>query len=184
MNRNHLTLKQQLRTGHVKRWQIVRVAREQTIAEHMYRVYLVTKEICSRLKVSLIEEARAIEWALAHDLTEVITGDVATPTKRMIEERAGDPDLMLNIELWLDEPTRKLYRKIEQDYPIALRIVKLADDIEAVDFLSVEGMGGHASEVKRLIDKKIDDQIESAKTRHPNFDWHRVINEIRQEIQQ
>lgn len=169
-----LTLQQKLRTGHVKRWQIVRVAREQTIAEHMYRVRMIAMEICDRIQVSIFTRNYTNDWALIHDLPEVITGDIATPTKRAMREAVPDSDPVKRIELSLDEEYRTIYEKIKEHYPVVLSIVKQADLIEAIDFLNIEGMGDHALLVKEGLISALRESIWNAESQYPDYDWQQV----------
>lgn len=169
-----LTLQQKLRTGHVKRWQIVRVAREQTIAEHMYRVRMIAMEICDRIQVSIFTRNYTNDWALIHDLPEVITGDIATPTKRAMREAVPDSDPVKRIELSLDEEYRTIYEKIKEHYPVVLSIVKQADLIEAIDFLNIEGMGDHALLVKESLIAALRESIWNAENQYQDYDWQQV----------
>jgi 5'-deoxynucleotidase len=158
-----LSLEQKLRSGHVKRWQIVRVAREQTIAEHMYRVNVVANEIVERMG----EEAVGIrplvqQWALMHDIPEIVTGDIATPTKRAMRQAVPDADPVKHIELSLDQQYRSLYELLKSHFPQVLEIVKIADLIEAVDFLNIEGMGAHATSVNIGLRESILEKISSS----------------------
>lgn len=142
---------QLMRSGHVKRWQIVRVAREQTIAEHMYRVWLITCMICAAVKVPPDYLARACRWALVHDLPEVITGDIATPTKKAMREHLKVDDPMRRIELSLSDNYAGAWAESKEKldgWPPPYDVVKLADMIEAHCFLACEGMGNHATEVR------------------------------------
>lgn len=72
----------ELRLSIVKRWGIVKVSREQSVAEHSYNVAVITKRLC----VKMFENWR--EWyinfmveAIEHDQDEVYTGDIPSPCK-------------------------------------------------------------------------------------------------------
>lgn len=171
---NKLTIQQKLRTGHVKRWQIVRVAREQTIAEHMYRVRMIAMEICDRIQVSIFTRQYVNDWSLIHDLPEVITGDIATPTKRAMREAVPDSDPVKRIELSLDEEYKSVYERIKETYPVVLSIVKQADLIEAIDFLNIEGMGDHAQSVKEGLIAALRESIWMAEQQFADFEWDQV----------
>lgn len=142
-------IRQLMRTGHVKRWHIVRVGREQTIAEHMYRVWLICREIGKRLGLS--DERRSVLEALAlrHDMAEVVMGDIPTPTKHLIESKT-----------WcLDDKERDLvpdWDVMRQDTlendPMLLDILKMADIMEAILFLREEAIGEHARSVRELLE--------------------------------
>lgn len=169
------SLQDKMRAGHVKRWQIVRVAREQNIAEHMYRVHLIVAEICERMGVSDHRQSNAVRWALMHDLPEVITGDIATPTKQAMRLAIPGKDPLRNVELSLDTDYRELYLNLKSYDPIALAIVKAADMIEAVDFLVTEAVGPHSVEVLVGIRKNLIAFINECQTKYPDHQWHHAM---------
>src|SRR4051812_7836410 len=76
-----LTLEERLRCSHVKRWQIVRVAREQNEAEHLYQVRVLTLAFAGVVGFTDQDLLLAERWALEHDVPEVITGDLNTKFK-------------------------------------------------------------------------------------------------------
>lgn len=164
-----------MRTGHVKRWQIVRVAREQTIAEHMYRVWLITTSICVQLKMPQQVAASANIWALIHDLPEVLTGDIATPAKEAMRRALPDDDPVRNIELSMSDNYREAHADAKtrhhEDMPTAYELVKLADLIEAKCFLGCEMMGNHAKSVYDGIAAKVDSTYADYQVRYPLVDW-------------
>src|SRR5690606_20843295 len=84
----HLT--DALRASDVVRWQIVRVLKGQSVAEHSFNVALIALELADRLKV---DRGEVLHYAILHDLPEVLTGDIPTPTKRVIGK-----DLLDNFE--------------------------------------------------------------------------------------
>ena len=168
------TLEQKLRSGHVKRWQIVRVAREQTIAEHMYRVYQISVELARKVGLSPKEVADVASWALMHDLPEVVTGDIATPTKRAMRKAVPDQDPVRHIELSLDTEYRELYELLKEYNPLVLEVVKLADLLEAINFLMVEGMGKYAEEVEIGLRVAFLEKLAECWDKYPLFNWEKA----------
>lgn len=138
-----------MRVSHVTRWQIVRVAREQTLAEHLYRVFLLVREFGPRVGLTVEEVKAAEEFALVHDLPEIMTGDIASPVKSML------PPLD-HIEAQF---TRQHINAMAGCTRKSLKLVKMCDLIEAAVFLSVEGMGQHAYEAEKSIIIKIGEMI-------------------------
>jgi hypothetical protein len=174
------TLDELMRTGHVKRWQIVRVAREQTIAEHMYRVFIITGFICSHLQVDTETGKRATTWALMHDVPEVITGDIATPAKEAMRKALPADDPIRNIELKMSDSYRIAYG--EAKTPVtpgaitAYEIVKLADLIEAKMFLGCEMIGNHAKAVFDLMCDQVQSKYLELCNRYPQYDGWITVN--------
>ena len=163
-----LTLREKLRSGHVKRWHIVRVNRDQTLAEHSYRVWLVAMDLSKRFFPGLQPETLQLinDWALWHDLTEVITGDIVTPTKK--KHISGNPDMLISDEY------DALFKKV--DGTIVKVIVKIADLIESAMFLNTEGLGAHAHSVKIGIIDDIDKLLSSSSLKWPELNWKVVYN--------
>lgn len=140
-----MQIDEKMRVSHVKRWQIVRTAREQTLAEHLYRVWLLVREFGPLVGLTPDEVKAAENFALLHDLPEVKTGDIATPVKSMLPPLDHIESAFSHEHLdAMATCTRK-----------SLKLVKLCDLIEAVCFLSVEGMGNHAFEVEVEIYERI-----------------------------
>lgn len=182
---NRLTIAERMRTGHVRRWQIVRVAKDQSVAEHSYRVWLLIKrllEVADTYGVHLDQWDRsmACQWALMHDLPEVKTGDLATPIKRAMREAVPHSDPIRRIELSLDDEYRDLYLSIKNGRPWILALVKAADLMEAIDFLQTEGLGRHAIDVQ----VGLSDALSRiwAELRPHSIHWQQIINQVREEL--
>jgi hypothetical protein len=170
------TFAQMMRTGHVKRWQIVRTAREQTLAEHLYRVWVITQFICRAIDAPREVSDVANLWALIHDVPEVITGDIATPAKEAMRRAVPDQDPIKNIELGLSRAYRDTWTSskivsVLWPGPTAYEIVKLADMIEAQCFMSCEAQGDHAREVSEAQANKVVEMYDGYKVRYPDLDW-------------
>lgn len=170
-----LGLRELMRTGHVRRWHIVRVAREQTIAEHMYRVWLIVSRIVDDDKFGLDQQQAILckEWALLHDQPEVITGDIPTPSKRRMVEFDIN-----KLEASIDSDFGDCYNQLKSLFPQVLAIVKLADLVEMLAFLQIEGLGRHAESVLADIDDDFREHLSDAMGRWPDLRWS-VFLEVR-----
>lgn len=177
MTNKKFSLTQKLRTGHVKRWQIVRVAREQTIAEHMYRVHQIAMHVGNLIpNITVAEMGLISEWSLAHDMPEVVTGDIATPTKMAMRKAVPDSDPIKHIELELDVDYHYLYQLCKTQHPVVLAIVKLADLMEAVDFLKTEALGTHAKSVQLTLQEAFFAAITQYWSDMPEYDWQKFVD--------
>ena len=69
-------------TKDVKRWHMIRVKREQNLAEHSYMVALIAGKLSEVLGQPLTEkeERDVLKLSLLHDNPEVENGDIPTPT--------------------------------------------------------------------------------------------------------
>lgn len=167
-----------MRTGHVTRWQIVRTARQQTIAEHMYRTWVITVQLCKLMAIDQDTAASANVWALYHDVPEVLTGDIATPAKEAMRRALPQDDPIRNIELAMSDT----YRQAWEDSKIssmpwgitAYEIVKLADLIEAKCFLGCEMVGNHAKAVYDGMCTSVDNKIIELGAKYPDMPWANI----------
>jgi 5'-deoxynucleotidase YfbR-like HD superfamily hydrolase len=138
----------------VKRWTIVRTLREQNIAEHSFMVAMIAMELTKRIGFPADEggglqgalEGELLRWALWHDMAEVFTGDIPTPTKIRLKCAVGDA--LDGIED-LVAPEVAEIKKSTSDHVI--RVVKVADYLEAISFLQDNGGNDDAAEVKHTL---------------------------------
>lgn len=147
-----------LALSHVPRWTVVRTLRQQSTADHSFRVAMITREILTRHPkltmtnpeedqiIPVIREANVIWHALAHDIDECVTGDIPSIAKQHLRAKRDIPDLVP------DAPA------IGVTTP-EINVVKLADLIEAYTFLRLEGTGEHAQAVREWLYTRIDDQM-------------------------
>lgn len=137
-DREHRTL------AHVPRWSILRINRRQSVAEHSFYVALYSAEI-----------AKFIGWtgpydqlmlhALTHDLDEIVTGDINSPTKKAMSKEAR-----LDFEYWVG---KKMCERSDPSGAWALSdpgeqvraIVKLADIVEGLLYLGDERSQGNTN---------------------------------------
>ncbi|MBW2637435.1 MAG: HD domain-containing protein [Deltaproteobacteria bacterium] len=132
-----------LRAQDIKRWTIVRTVRQQSLAEHTFNVVMVARAIAR--KASLSDES-IIKYALEHDLDEILTGDIPSPTKKRMRKAGID---LLKIE------------SRGKNVPISMTmcVVKAADLIENLWFLREHGVGRHAKEECKLLESIVHDYI-------------------------
>ena len=163
-----MNIEELMRVGHVKRWHIVRVGREQTISEHMHRVWLICREIGLGMNLDGQETKALEEAALHHDIPEIIMGDIPSPTKQRIEE---DTDCLEGMERECGYGASfKLNSRLAC-------ILKMADLMEAIHFLREEGIGKHASQVQGWLDAQFWRVWEKATDDHKCDDWG-VVRDI------
>lgn len=158
---------EKLRSGHVRRWHIVAVAREQTIADHMYRVGVIAEEILrilGRFSWDNNLTLNVMRWAAIHDRHEYIMGDLPTPTKEVIRAQLATTyggDVFENAAADIDPEAEELRSCVAADgeCPLAGHIVKLADLLEAMNYVGIFGCGSHARAVWGGLLAKAADQI-------------------------
>jgi len=130
----------------IKRWSIVRTIRSQSVAEHSYYVALMVPRL---LREYGVEDPKillhAVEYALMHDMNEVLTGDIATPIKKRLQ-----PDVFDNMSI-------EFGMKPAHPGELVMAAIKVADLFEAAAFLAEEiAIGnGRVVDVQRVIKKKL-----------------------------
>lgn len=170
-----LSFRDLARAGHVTRWHSVRVGRPQTLAEHHYLVSMFTNKLAKDIlpDITDTERLQMVEYAMWHDLPEIICGDLPSPLKRRIEQLCPDNNPIEKIEEqvapWLIALKKKIRVKPEQAI-----IVKLADLIDAILFIEQEGIGGHAKMVATQLRHQFKEKIQSAKTDSSGHPWEKA----------
>lgn len=178
-----LTVYEQLRACHVRRWHIVQTSREQTLAEHSFAVAVIAGSLAAAMRWNgLLQESgklKLLQWALAHDIIEVRTGDMPTPFKRDLEA-IGGKGIVEKAEDRVDADTMAAYRQIRGTE--VEMIVKLADQIEAIFFLQDNGVGAHAKQVLDGLRAILSDMVNEAERQFPKLSpresVRRVCNDI------
>ncbi len=151
-----MSLKDVYRAMDTKRWQIVKTARAQSVAEHSYMVAMISMFIMEIMGIE--DKSEVLRLAMCHDLSEVYTGDLATPLKRMGGE---------TLKKVLSDFESRVYvagESIKSDNTMAKDIVKIADFIEALAFLSYNTMTPHGFKVFETIRQKMHDYLANCKT--------------------
>lgn len=169
-----------VRSGHIKRWSIVRVHRDQTIAEHQYQVAVFSEMFAREIIPDYNDEMRGrlLYSALLHDLPEVMSGDLPTPVKRRIDSfgNVGEIDKLLDDSFWdLRDQGKK-----PKDLPSVYQsIIKLADLTEALLFLEIEGVDQRAKVVQGTLFESLLNVASACHELHPEYNWVKAIKMAR-----
>lgn len=149
------------------------------MAEHSFLVQLIAIELSRLLDYSTDRkgpfntqrEYHIMRWAMWHDMMEVKTGDINTPMKKLIKSIAGNGAIDEYEYSLSDE-----YAKISlETYDTEKDIVKLADLMEAVNFLAEEGKGDHADEVRHELRAAMMAHYKKARARYCTLKWDNVL---------
>lgn len=124
----------------VKRWTILRTIKQQSVAEHEFNVQRIAIRVASWFGINDHGNLfRLSQAALHHDDREALTSDIPFTAKYFVKE--GESGIDTGATLWYDGlPADSWIRPI----------VKMADLLEAIHFLTIEiHMGNHYVEVHR-----------------------------------
>lgn len=138
-----------LRAGHVPRWQLCDTTRTQSVAEHMFNVAFIVRDMCVYMGIYGDEQNELVMYGLRHDLDEVITGDMPTVTKERLRKLGYEPNGLI----------RTTDTVIKDAF--ARQLVKTADLIESAWWISEHGVGRHAKEVAEHIGQRLDEHLKS-----------------------
>ena len=120
------TFEQVMRLSSIKRWGIIEMSRDQSVAEHSYNVAMIGAAIVGHMGyVPNSVKSQVIEWSLSHDLTELVSGDIPTPMKSYLGSTIEDME-------------RGMFPKFMEHKDgvsdLVYGIVKAADFIDAIQF--------------------------------------------------
>ncbi|MBT3237096.1 MAG: HD domain-containing protein [Bdellovibrionales bacterium] len=179
-----INMRDKARSGHVTRWHGVRTGREQTIAEHHYMVAIITKEMMKNILTDSTDcdMLLALEYALEHDSPELLMGDFPTPAKRRIQQicqpHGFDPFKLIEDEI---VPELAVLSSQIENTPIKI-VVKLSDILDAILFISEEGIGRHARDVvTSKCHSLYSELLEKACIKFPQYNWN-FANDLREEM--
>jgi 5'-deoxynucleotidase YfbR-like HD superfamily hydrolase len=124
--------------GFVERWNIAPRLHRQSVAEHSYFVAMNVSTLAKWLDLPEWHRLQLIEYALRHDLAEIVTGDMPGPGKRAVVDKAKLADYETEFLQGIGEA------EFLQDLTQGNRdIIKTADTIEAWFWCALEVARGN-----------------------------------------
>ncbi len=169
-----LTLADLARSGHVTRWHSVRTQREQNLAEHHYMVSRISNTLAKEILKDDIDAEGLLQitdYALLHDTPELLTGDLPSPLKLHIDQICGENNPLEQIEQKIAPWLHRKKMEMKQNHPEYLMLIKLADIIDALVFISAEGIGEHAEKVSSILKKQFSNKLREARELFSEYDW-------------
>lgn len=138
--------------GTVTRWHSVNCHRYPSVAEHSALVALYARELAARIYPQLTAEDQVLlyEFALMHDLSEVVTGDMPSPIKRQLKSAfppGKSPIDQLEASICPDAAERE--HEAITTRPHVYYCVKLADILDAMVVIKQEGKGRVAAKIEQ-----------------------------------
>ena len=143
MNINDILLAQ-----NIKRWTIVSTIQQQSLAEHLFNVAMIARDIAVEADM---DDTNIVKYALDHDLDEIMTGDIPSPAK----ERLG---------IKTDYNGKSQSRCTEEEKVI----VKAADLIDAYLFIKHNAHDRHGRQVLSYMEHKLNEFLIGANMAFPS----------------
>jgi 5'-deoxynucleotidase len=181
-----LTLADLARSGHVTRWHSVRTSRDQTLAEHHYMVTRISNRLAKDILGADLDDSgllKIMEYASLHDTPELLMGDLPSPLKRHIEQISGKNNPITAIENEIAPWLAEMKDSIRRTNPEYLLIVKLADIMDALVFITEEGIGTHAGKVIQILEGMLSEKLSQAEREFSQYNWNHamaVLSELQQ----
>jgi 5'-deoxynucleotidase YfbR-like HD superfamily hydrolase len=143
-----------MRLQAVKRWHMLDTTRQQTLAEHSANVAMLAFLIAATAPEMYFGPAAGLAArALIHDLDEVFSGDIPTPTKDYGSMRKTIKEL----EKRLVPRVFELYLDSAPDHDLLIKLCDLADGIRFIRLHGVDVTSVHArSGLEKQLKKKYD----------------------------
>lgn len=167
-----------LRAAHVKRWHIVATAQQQTLAEHNYAVATLALSLYNDVAPSVRAEDMLllVLASMYHDASEIRTGDIPTPGKRLIRYFAGE-DIFNKIEDHINKavPFSIAPNKQVEPESIIKDAITMADHIEAAVWIRENGVGKRAEEVAAKCWRDMEDCANKLQA-DTGLDWRSAVN--------
>lgn len=151
----------------IKRWQLMRSTREENIMEHSHQVAVLTHALAvieNKVYGGNVNVERAVLYALYHEVSEVMTGDMPTPVKyfngQLHGEYAKVEQLAVDrIAATLPEPVKgEIHPYLQADKDCEeYAFVKAADKLSAYLKCLEELRSGNAEfvQAKKTIEKAL-----------------------------
>ncbi|WP_297474656.1 HD family hydrolase [Thermococcus sp.] len=123
-------LKRLPRTG----WLLRGVSNPESIADHSYRVALITLFLADELKAKGVEinVEKSLKIALLHDVGEARITDVPKTAQYYLDKGKAEKKAVMELLLSSPNPREyfKLWREYEEETSLEGRLVKFADELE------------------------------------------------------
>lgn len=178
-----LSLADLARSGHVTRWHSVRTSRDQTLAEHHYMVIRISNKLAKEILGPDLTDSfllQIMEYASLHDTPELLMGDLPSPLKHHIERISGGNNPIDAIEHAIAPWLTRMKQEMRPEH---LLLVKLADIIDALVFITLEGVGEHAQQVIRILHKMLEEKLNLGIKRYPQYPWKYTLTLLNELLQ-
>lgn len=133
----------------VRRWNLVATSSPNNVASHSFNVAVISMAIKDRMfNTASIDDGELCKFAILHDIDEVYTGDLPTPTKEAIRNKGVEPNNLF-MGQGEEEPPSEAIKKI----------IKMADLIDNYTFIRQYGVGIRSERAADEVGKRLNEAI-------------------------
>lgn len=122
------SIQEVMRLSNIKRWGIIEMLKQQSVAEHSFKVAMLSKAVAMEIPIERRPHDfmhNIVFWAMVHDLPELVTGDLPASFKRHIKEEVAQAEAKMF-------PQMTTFKNHMSD--LVKDIVKMCDYVEAIHF--------------------------------------------------
>lgn len=167
-----------LRLSTIRRWGIVEMVRDQSVAEHVYRVWVLAQDLYRIMEDTphnSFEQRDTEFWALTHDMEEVYTGDLPSTVKVILEKLHPGINKMLKEEILSTYFPSLVGRMRGVDKTLAAYYVKIADIVESILYLRQYAMDpNHALQVESTLLSSLELILQEGSKAYKSVAWQRA----------
>lgn len=173
-----------LRLTEVSRWGIVSTSRQQSVAEHSYRVVLIATALYDYVQNgtshNTMERGEIVSLAMMHDLFEVQSGDLNALFKQALKTNHPTIYDETVADMSRTPATSKLHAMVEgleraAHGTIVEVFVKIADLMEAVLYVRTYGTNQDVTtRVSASLQQNLYSYVLTAQRLNPRYEWARV----------
>lgn len=161
-----------MRLTDVERWVIVPVTRRQSVAEHSYRVWVLSLSLYDamvQVPHNSFERESVGYWALTHDADEIWTGDLPSTIKDVLEELHPGIIKRLTEHVLGKHLPRIAATMGGLENTFAAQVVKIADCVESLSYYTNHSYSSRdAATIGAFLRGKLQIALVGAAKKYPN----------------
>ena len=207
MNRlSDLSICDLYRAHYIPRWALCNTTYTQSIAEHCWAVSVIVDQVMVELMDSVSADTETLmilgmaslhagRYALYHDVDEILTSDLPKPVKNIIENSTNSSfsSMISKLATPADGSTQALKglgsvtcmvkngnrnKYTFNCHDLVMAVVKICDDVEAVRFITENGVGAVSARVGSDIKSRVNKNMSEATKKFPVFSWGVVFTSL------
>lgn len=162
----------------ISRWNIIDMRRKQSVAEHSFGVLIYSMSLYKFMQQetphNTFDWFSLVEWAIDHDMDEIMSGDMPAPMKAAIEAVSPGAVEAASANMMATKLPSYTIRKNASAGSYPYDIVKIADKLEEVLYNKAHGHDWRAADALTDGLRLLRERLLKAEKAHPRYDWERA----------